>query len=77
MAQYEVADDPVIRKWIRKIMSLTLLSPFVIKLAWDWLKIPPPTFRADVDLKTTSLADYVERTWIIGEFSPALWIFGN
>ena len=77
MAQYEDADDPVIRNWIRKIMSLTLLPPSVIQLAWDWLKIPPPTFQAEVDLKTTSLADYVERTWICGDFSPALWSHFN
>jgi len=73
ITQYEDVHNPDVRNWIRRILSLTVLPNFVIPLAWEWLKVPPPSGQSDVDAKAAALALYVERTWIFGDFQPSLW----
>lgn len=71
---YESEDDyPGIRRWIRQLMSMSLLRAFAVPLAWRMLQYPPVTGQQSVDLKTTALAAYVESTWISGHFTPDLW----
>jgi hypothetical protein len=65
---------PTVRKWIRKIMAMSLLPAFVVPMIWNGvLKTPPPTGQPEVDLKTAAFAAYVENTWINGDFPPSLW----
>jgi hypothetical protein len=70
--QYE---DPKseIRAWIRQIMSMSLLPTFAIPLAWEFLKNPPETGHSDTKMKSGVFSQYVEATWINGNFPPSMW----
>ena len=58
---------------MRKVMAMTVLPAFAVPLVWNWLQCPPSTGDADVDSKAWALSAYVGRTWITGDFAPALW----
>ena len=61
-----------IRRWVKRVMSLTSLPTFAIGLIWQWLRVPPacdPTTYA----KAQAFSAYVDRTWINGDFPPSLW----
>ena len=70
-AQYEEESNPV-RRWIRQLMAMSALPEFMATLAWSWLRVPP-TVEPLTDAKTRRLSDYVESTWIQGDFPPSLW----
>jgi len=71
---YEERENSSIYDWIRQLMAMTALPAFAIPLVWDWwLRFPPATSLVATDCKLHDLADYFNRTWICGEFPPALW----
>ena len=64
---------PAVRLWMRRIMAMSMLAEFAIPLCWGHLQNPPSTGDSVVDAKTSSFADYFDRTWISGSFPPRLW----
>jgi len=54
-------------------MSLTVLPVFAIPLVWNWLREPPPSTSVELSMKLHAFSDYMERTWIHGDFQPSLW----
>jgi len=69
--EYENVDSEI-RRWVRRIMSLTSLPTFAASLIWSWLRLPPVCEPATY-VKVQAFSDYVERTWINGDFPPKLW----
>ena len=54
-------------------MAMTPLPVFVVPLVWQWLKYPPITPCASVNVMLQAISAYFERTWICGDFLPSLW----
>ena len=72
-SQYEDTENTVIRAWIKRLMSMTMLPAFAVAYAWDWLQHPPCTGDSMTDAKLRALASYFARTWITGDFHQSLW----
>lgn len=72
-SSYDSDGIPCIRKWLRLIMSMSMLPEFSIPITWNFLKHPPVTGLTDIDTRTRSFSSYVEKTWITGEFPLSLW----
>ena len=70
--QYEDKENPAVRKWVKRLMSLCMLPTFAIGYAWEWLQQPPSTGSAATDAKLCVLASYFGCTWIIGKFPASL-----
>ena len=43
LAQEYENSESAVRKWLRRIMSLTALLAFAIPHIWTWLRLPPPS----------------------------------
>ena len=69
----EATQCPSIRTWLRQIMAMTMLPPFAIPLTWNALRVPPESIVPNITTKLQSFADYVDGTWINGDFPPELW----
>ena len=69
---YDDKGNPI-HRWLRKLMAMTGLPTFAVPLAWNWLKYPPASGDPATVAKTQAVSAYFERTWIDGEFKPALW----
>jgi len=54
-------------------MAMTGILTFAVLLTWNWLKYPPASGDPATDAKTPAVSAYFERTWVDGEFKPALW----
>ena len=57
-------------------MSMSMLPAFMVPMAWNWLKQPPPSTSSLTAAKLAAFADYVDRTWIAGfagDYPPSLW----
>jgi len=72
-SKYEsTTEHPDVHLWMCRTMAMTMLPEFAIPLCWD-VRNPPLTGDSVVDAKTSSFADYFNRTWISGSFPPRLW----
>ena len=58
-------------------MAMTGFLTFAVLLTWNWLKYPPASGDPATDAKTPAVSAYFERTWVDGEFKPALWSHYN
>jgi len=64
---------PSVRNWLREIMAMSMLPSFAVPLAWQVMKQHPVTGSSTVDSQCASFAEYFNTTWVIGDFSPAMW----
>ena len=64
---------PSVRRWLRRLMAMTLLPVFAIRMIWKELRSPPATGDQMTDGKTAALAAYFGATYIDGEFAPEFW----
>lgn len=72
-AEYAAGNPPEVKSWVRQVMGLTVFPTELLQLAWTCLKTPPRTGDALTDGKMMQFSNYVERTWIHGQFPPSLW----
>ena len=73
-ANYEDKDNPVVRDWLRQLMSMSMLPVFAIPLLWNKLQYPPATGDPITNHRLCELASYFGNTWVNGqEFTPTLW----
>ena len=70
-AEYDKKDNPVLRFWIRQLLTLTVLPVFAIPLAWTRLKDALLTGSPSAD--ALQLSSHFDRTWLNGFFPPSLW----
>ena len=63
---------PEVRRWLRTLMSMSMLPAFAIPLIWSALQVPP-TSSAEMDAKAEAVASYFNSTWITGDFPPSMW----
>ena len=73
-SEYEHTENTVIRAWIKRLMSMTMLPAFAVAYAWEWLQHPPCAGDSLTDAKLRALAAYFGRTWITSEFQATLRI---
>ena len=63
---------PELRRWLRTLMSLSMLPAFAIPLIWSALQVPPPSSQ-DMHARAEAVARYFNSTWLAGDFPPSMW----
>ena len=72
-SEYEDNENTVIRSWIKRLISMTMLPAFAVAYAWELLQHPPCTGASLTDAKLRALAAYFGRTWLTDDFQATLW----